>query len=105
MLRLWRASVLDDDALKGLHREWHAIDGAMPNAPLGGEKTGPNPTDRGKSGTRRSRLTDGDGIPRGVALDGANRNAMQPVAAPVCQMVIGLDAPGALAPQPGQRRR
>ncbi len=27
-----------------------------------GEKTGPNPTDRGKSGTKRSLLTDGRGV-------------------------------------------
>lgn len=28
-----------------------------------GKKTGPNPTDRAKSGTKRSLLTDGDGVP------------------------------------------
>lgn len=73
-LRLWRASVLDCDALKGLQLEWQVMDGAMTKAPLGGKKTGPNPTDRGKSGTKRSLLTDGNGIPLGVAIDGANRN-------------------------------
>ncbi len=35
---------------------------------------GPNPTDRGKGGAKRSLLTDGKGIPVGVAIDGANRN-------------------------------
>ena len=39
-----------------------------------GEKTGPNPTDRGKKGVKRSLLTDGHGLPLAVALDGANRN-------------------------------
>jgi putative transposase len=39
-----------------------------------GEKTGPNPTDRAKRGTKRSLLTDGDGIPIGVAVAGANVN-------------------------------
>ena len=29
----------------------------MTKAPLGGEKTGPNPTDRGKGGVKRSVLT------------------------------------------------
>ena len=38
-----------------------------------GEKTGPNPTDRAKSGTKRSLLTDGAGMPLGVAVAGANR--------------------------------
>jgi putative transposase len=38
-----------------------------------GKKTGPNPTDRGKRGTKRSLLTDANGIPLGLAVDGANR--------------------------------
>jgi transposase len=37
-----------------------------------GEKTGPNPTDRAKSGTQRSLLTDGDGVPLALAVAGAN---------------------------------
>lgn len=39
-----------------------------------GEKTGPNPTDRGKRGVKRSLLTDARGVPVGLAIDGANRN-------------------------------
>lgn len=39
-----------------------------------GKKTGPNPTDRGKKGVKRSVLTDGRGIPIGVVIAGANRN-------------------------------
>jgi putative transposase len=38
-----------------------------------GEKTGPNPTDRGKQGTKRSLLVDGRGVPLGVAVAGANK--------------------------------
>ncbi len=30
----------------------------------GGDATGPNPTDRGKKGTKRSVLTEGNGMPR-----------------------------------------
>lgn len=48
------------------------MDGAMTKAPLGGEKTGKNPTDRGKIGTKRSVLTDGQGVPLGLAVSGAN---------------------------------
>jgi putative transposase len=36
--------------------------------------TGPNPTDRGKQGTKRSLLVDGRGVPLGVVVAGANRN-------------------------------
>jgi putative transposase len=39
---------------------------------LGGKKTGKNPTDRGKKGTKKSLLTDGDGGPLGVVIAGAN---------------------------------
>jgi putative transposase len=41
---------------------------------LGGKKVGKNPTDRGKVGTKRSVLTDGGGVPIGLAIAGANRN-------------------------------
>jgi putative transposase len=37
-----------------------------------GEKTGKNPTDRGKLGVKRSVLTDAAGVPIGVAVGGAN---------------------------------
>ncbi len=37
-----------------------------------GGKTGPNPTDRGKLGTKRSVVTDARGIPVGFAVAGAN---------------------------------
>lgn len=37
-----------------------------------GDLAGPNPTDRAKLGTKRHVLTDGQGIPLGVTLTGAN---------------------------------
>ena len=43
----------------------------MTKAPLGGQKTGPNPTDRGKSGTKRSLLVDGRGVPLAIVISGA----------------------------------
>jgi len=59
---------------KGIEWEWQSMDGAMTKAPLGGEGTGANPTDRGKKGTKRSLLTEGNGIPLSVVVDGANRH-------------------------------
>jgi putative transposase len=41
---------------------------------LGGKKGGQNPTDRGKSGTKRSVRTDGSGVPIGLAVAGAHRH-------------------------------
>ncbi|MBW4640887.1 MAG: transposase [Gloeocapsa sp. UFS-A4-WI-NPMV-4B04] len=61
----------------GIEWEWNAIDGAMVKAPLGGKSSGANPTDRGKSGTKRSLLIDGNGIPLAIVLDGANRHDMK----------------------------
>lgn len=46
--KLWRAGLLEYDLAIGLDFEWQSMDGAMTKAPLGGEATGPNPTDRGK---------------------------------------------------------
>lgn len=43
------------------------------------KKTGPNPTDRGKGGVKRSLLCEASGIPIGVVVDGANRHDMKMV--------------------------
>ena len=71
---LWTQGLLDYDELKGMEWEWQARDGAMPKAPLGQEQTGPNPTDRAKQGVKRSLLEEGNGLPIGLAVEGANRN-------------------------------
>jgi len=46
---LWQAGIEQFDELCGLDWDWLSMDGA-------GKKTGPNPTDRGKSGVKRSLL-------------------------------------------------
>jgi putative transposase len=53
------------DELVGIEWAWLAMDGAMTKAPLGGGETAPNPTDRGKPGTKLSLFTDGRGVPLG----------------------------------------
>ena len=40
---------------------WFALDAALVKAPLGGEKTGKNPTDRGKLGSKKSMIVDQKG--------------------------------------------
>jgi putative transposase len=49
-LEFWRRGLLAYDEQKGIEWEWLALDGALGKAPLGGELTGPNPTDRAKKG-------------------------------------------------------
>lgn len=47
---IWRQGLLDYDEEIGIDWSWLAADGAMTKAPLGGGRTGPNPTDRAKKG-------------------------------------------------------
>lgn len=76
---LWATGLLAFDAAVGLDWTWQAIDGCMTKAPLGGEATGPNPTDRGKLGTKRHVLSEGHGLPVGLTVTGAHRQDMTQV--------------------------
>ncbi len=62
------------DKMIGLDFSDVSIDGSLHKAPAGGEGTGPNPTDRGKTGWKWSLATDTNGVPIGWVIDGANRN-------------------------------
>ena len=62
------------DKVIGLDFSDVSIDGSLHKAPTGGEGTGPNPTDRGKTGWKWSVATDTNGVPIGWVIDGANRN-------------------------------
>jgi len=57
---------------RGICWKWQAIDSKSVAAPLGGEQTGKNPTDRGKLGSKRHVLVDGRGAPLAVLVSGAN---------------------------------
>ena len=62
------------DKVIGLDFSDVSIDGSLHKAPAGGEGTGPNPTDRAKTGWKWSLATDTNGVPIGWVIDGANRN-------------------------------
>jgi transposase len=49
-----------------------AVDSGTVRAVGGGAKTGPNPTDRAKLGSKHHIITDGNGIPLQIELSGAN---------------------------------
>ncbi len=74
------------DRIIGLDLSEVALDGSQHKAPMGGEGTGPNPTDRGKSGWKWSLATERQGIPIGWSIDGANRNDVM-LAAPTLDAV------------------
>ncbi|MDQ0488679.1 IS5 family transposase [Streptomyces cellulosae] len=71
---LHQAALEAYDQAIGLDLDNLAVDGCIVKAPGGGENTGPSPVDRGKSGTKRSLLVEGGGLPIGCALAGANRH-------------------------------
>ena len=50
----WRRGLLMYDEIKGIGWKWISLDGAMTKSPLGGEKTGANPTDRAKKGRKEA---------------------------------------------------
>ena len=58
----------------GLDLSFVAIDGSIHEVPCGGERTGKSPVDRAKLGQKWSIAADANGIPIGIAIDGANRN-------------------------------
>lgn len=63
-----------------------------------GAQTGPNPTDRRKSGTKHHVLTDGQGIPLAVTITGANRHD-------VTQLIPLVDAIPPIRGKRGRPRR
>jgi len=66
---LWQAGLQEYDGMQGIQWEWQAVDGVMRHPPpFGKGATGPNPTDRAKSGTKRSMLTDGARIPLALVV-------------------------------------
>src|SRR5438034_4008369 len=67
--------------------------------PLGGAATGPDPTNRGKLGTKRHVLSDRRGAPLGVVLSAANQTDMQVAAATLDSVVVPRPAPTAGHPQ------
>ena len=55
------------------------IDASFAKAPAGGEDTGPNPTDRGKSGSKHHVMTDAQGVPLSATVTAANVNEVTQV--------------------------
>lgn len=69
---VWKAGLAEYDQMEGIAWRWQSVDGAMMKAPLAQESVGPNPTDRGKKGSKRHLLVDGRGVPLSLVVTGAN---------------------------------
>ena len=74
------------------------IDASYAKAPEGGEATGPNPTDRGKSGSKHHVLTEAHGIPLTATVTAANVNE-------VTQVLPVLTSMPPVGGKPGPKRR
>lgn len=70
--KVWAFLLQECDELGAVDWKWQAADGMLGKARFGGDNVGKNPTDRGKMGTKKSLLVEGDGGPLGVVIDGAN---------------------------------
>ncbi|HML54555.1 MAG: IS5 family transposase [Solidesulfovibrio sp.] len=75
-----------------------AIDSATVPSPRGGQETGPNPTGRGKSGTKRHLIVNSDGLPLVCLLSGAHRHDLK-------MLVPAVEALPALGGAPGRPRK
>ena len=75
-----------------------AVDATTLRALRGGDKTGPTPTDRGRSGTKDHLITDGGGVPLSTHATSANRHE-------VTQLMSLVDRVPPVAGKPGRPRR
>lgn len=94
---LWKAGLAEYDDLEGIAWRWQSIDDAMMKVPLAQEAVGPNPTDRGKNGSKRHLLVDGRGIPLSFIVTGANRHDVSQLEAVLAAIMVKR-------PQPPMRR-
>ncbi len=71
--KLEQVCLLAVDKMLGLELDNLTVDGCIVKAPCGGEAAGRSPVDRGKQGTKRSLLIEGQGLPIGFVIAPANR--------------------------------
>jgi transposase len=89
------------DRLQGASQiDWSraTADSSSVRAVGGGEKTGPNPTDRRKPGSKHHVVTDANGVPLHATLTGANRHDST-------QLLPLVDGVPPVAGKPGHPRR
>jgi len=76
--------------------QWQVVDSKTVPAPLGGDATGPNPTDRGKKGVKIHILVDQRGVPLTVRISGANVHERWYIKELIISVVV---------PRPGWRQK
>jgi putative transposase len=97
--RLWADQLARHDGEQGIGWDWQSADGATVPSPLGGHATGPDPTNRGKLGTKRHIPSDRRGAPLGAVVSAANRNDMKLAEATLDSIVVSRPTCTAEEPQ------
>jgi putative transposase len=97
--KIWALLVEECEALGLVDWEWQAADGAMGKARSGGDKIGPNPTDRGKNGSKKSILTERNGGPLAVVVAGANVHDTKLLDQTIESIVVDRPKPTQTKPQ------
>jgi putative transposase len=97
--KLWKSGLEEYAEVQGIDWKWHAADGPITKAPLGGQATGANPTDRGQCGTKRSVLVETKGVPIVLEVGPAQRHDVRRnplIRMPLLPIFL---SPGALSPR------
>jgi putative transposase len=97
---LWKRLLSAYDARRGIAWRWQGVERASTNAPLGGEATGPNPTDRGQRGTTRHVLSDRRGAPVAAQVTAATTHDMNALFDALDHPVVPRPRPAPARPQP-----
>src|SRR5262249_52182553 len=90
------------DELQGADRiDWSraAVDSSFARALGGGEETGPNPTDRGKKGTKHHAVGDAHRVPLATTVTSANTPDIKELLEVVDQVPDGCGKPGRRRPE------
>jgi putative transposase len=90
---IMREMVLFYQAKQEIGWEWQSIDSKSCPAPLGGEETGKNPTDRGKRGSKIHLLVDEKGAPLSLHITAANEHDKWSADDLIVSIVIGRPDP------------
>ena len=86
--KVWAHQLRVYDQKVGIGWNWQSLDSAIIPAPLGGTKTGKNPVDRAKSGSKRNVLVDRRGVPLALVIAAANKQDYQCADATLHHLVI-----------------
>jgi putative transposase len=95
----WTSGLVAYDVLNGMAWEGLTSHGAMTTVPLGGNKVGKNPTDRGTVGTTRRVLSEGGGVPIGLAVAGDERHDFKMARETLARLPIARSGPTPETPQ------